>query len=94
MATVYALILGLFVYRDFRLSDLPGLIADTVETTGVVLALVMTAAALAWCLSISRVPQTVGPMIVEWVGNPLMFLLAVNILLLVVGVSWRRLPPC
>jgi tripartite ATP-independent transporter DctM subunit len=85
VATVYALILGLFVYRDFRLSDLPGLIADTVETTGVVLALVMTAAALAWCLSISRVPQTVGPMIVDWVGNPLMFLLAVNILLLVVG---------
>ena len=85
VATVYALILGLFVYRDFRLSDLPGLITDTVETTGVVLALVMTAAALAWCLSISRVPQTVGPMIVEWVGNPLMFLLAVNILLLVVG---------
>jgi tripartite ATP-independent transporter DctM subunit len=85
VATVYALVLGLFVYRDFRLSDLPDLIADTVETTGVVLALVMTAAALAWCLSISRIPQTVGPMIVDWIGNPLVFLLAVNGLLLVVG---------
>jgi tripartite ATP-independent transporter DctM subunit len=85
VAACYALILGLFVYRDFNLKDLPDLIVDTVETTGVVLALVMTAAALAWGLSISRIPQTVGPMIVELVGNPLMFLLAVNLLLLVVG---------
>lgn len=85
VATVYALILGLFVYRDFDLKDLPRIISDTVETTGVVLALVMTAAAMGWCLSISRIPQTVGPMIVDLVGNPLMFLLAVNLLLLVVG---------
>ena len=85
VATVYALVLGLFIYRDFRLRDLPRLIVDTVETTGVVLALVMCAAALAWGLSLSRIPQTVGPQIVALVGNPLMFLLAVNLLLLVVG---------
>jgi tripartite ATP-independent transporter DctM subunit len=85
VATVYALFLGLVVYKDFNLENLPDLIVDTVETTGVVLALVMMAAALGWCLSISRIPQTVGPMIVDAVGNPLMFLLAVNLLLLVVG---------
>ncbi|MBL8671605.1 MAG: TRAP transporter large permease, partial [Alphaproteobacteria bacterium] len=85
VSTVYALVLGLVVYRDFKLRDLPKLIEDTVETTGVVLALVMTAAALAWCLSISRIPQTVGPMIVDLVGNPFWFLVAVNLLLLVVG---------
>ncbi len=85
VATVYALILGLFVYRDFDLKKLPSIIVDTVETTGVVLALVMTAGALGWCLSISRIPQTVGPMIVDLVGNPLMFLLAVNMLLLLIG---------
>jgi tripartite ATP-independent transporter DctM subunit len=85
VATVYALILGLFVYRDFTLSDLPKLIVDTVETTGVVLALVMTAAALGWCLSISRIPQTVGPMIVDIFGHPLLFLLMVNVSLLIVG---------
>ena len=75
VATVYALFLGLFVYRDFDLRELPKLIVDTVETTGMVLALVMTAAALAWCLSIARVPQTVTPLIVDSVGNPLLFLL-------------------
>jgi tripartite ATP-independent transporter DctM subunit len=85
VAATYALVLGVFVYRDFRLRDLPELIVQTVNTTGVVLALVMTAAALGWCLSISRIPQTFGPMIVDLVGNPLVFLLAVNVSLLLVG---------
>ncbi|MFM7345100.1 MAG: TRAP transporter large permease [Tagaea sp.] len=85
VATVYALVLGLFVYREFDLKDLPRIAAETVETTGVVLALVMTASALGWCLSLSRIPQTVGPQIVALVGDPLMFLLMVNLLLLLVG---------
>lgn len=85
VATVYSLVLGLVVYRDFRIRDLPRIVVDTVETTGVVLALVMTAAALAWCLSVSRIPQTVGPAIVGAVGDPLLFLLVVNLMLLVVG---------
>jgi tripartite ATP-independent transporter DctM subunit len=91
VATVYALFLGLVVYRSFSLRDLPKLLVDTVETTGVVLALVMAAAALGWCLSISRIPQTVGPMLIELAGNPLVFLLIVNALLLFVGLFMEAL---
>lgn len=85
VATVYALFLGLVVYREFDIRQLPRLIVDTVETTGMVLALVMTAAALAWCLSISRIPQMLTPLIADTVGHPLLFLLAVNLLLLFIG---------
>jgi TRAP-type C4-dicarboxylate transport system permease large subunit len=45
----------------------------------------MTATALAWCLSLSRIPQMLGPMIVATIGDPLLFLLAVNVALLLVG---------
>lgn len=85
VAAVYALILGLFVYRDFDVRDLPKIIVETVETTGVVMCLVMVAGALGWCMSISRVPQTLTPAIVENISNPLVFLLVCNIILLVVG---------
>ena len=85
VATVYALFLGLVIYRDFDLRELPKIIVETIETAGIVLALVMTAAAVAWCLSIARVPQTLTPLIVEHISTPLVFLLAVNVLLLVVG---------
>jgi len=85
VATLYALILGLFVYRSFSLARLPRLILDTVETTGVVMTLVMVAKLLGWCLAISRIPQIAGQALTAWSANPLVYLLIVNMLLLFVG---------
>jgi tripartite ATP-independent transporter DctM subunit len=85
VAVVYALVLGLLVYRDFSLRDLPRLILATVETTGVVMALVMTASLLGYCISVSRLPQVFGATLTGLTDNPLVYLLIVNVLLLVVG---------
>jgi len=85
VAVVYALVLGFFVYREFRLADLPRLILDTVETTGVVMALVMTASLLGYCISLSRLPQEFGGWLTGLTTSPLLFLVIVNVLLLVVG---------
>lgn len=84
-AVAYALVLGLFIYRDFRISDLPRIILDTVETTGVVLALVMAASLLAYCLALSQMPQAAGAYLTGLATSPLVFLLIVNVILLVVG---------
>jgi tripartite ATP-independent transporter DctM subunit len=85
VAVIYALILGLFVYREIKVADLPRLILDTVETTGVVMALVMTASLLGYCISVSRLPQVFGATLTSLTTNPLVYLLIVNVLLLVVG---------
>jgi tripartite ATP-independent transporter DctM subunit len=85
VATLYALILGLFVYRSFSLARLPRLILDTAETTGVVMALVMAAKLLGWALAISRIPQIAGQALTTLSTNPLVYLLIVNALLLFVG---------
>jgi len=85
VAVVYALVLGLFVYREFALKDLPKLVVDTVETTGVVMALVMTASLLGYCISVSRLPQEFGTALSHLTTHPLVYLLIVNLLLLVVG---------
>ena len=84
-ACLYALFLGFFVYRTLELKHLGPILIETVETTGLVTVLVMAAGALGWCMSISRVPQTLTPLIVETVQSPLMFLLVCNLILLVVG---------
>jgi tripartite ATP-independent transporter DctM subunit len=85
VAALYALILGLFVYREFTWRQLPKLILDTVETTGVVMALVMTATLLAYCLTVARIPQEFGGWLTALTTNPLVYLVIVNVLLLVVG---------
>lgn len=85
VACLYALFLGFVVYRTLSLRMLPDLLADAVETTGMVTALVMVAGALGWCMSVSRLPQTLTPLMVNSIGDPLVFLLITNLLLLLVG---------
>ena len=85
ISVAYALVLGLLIYREFRLADLPRIILETVETTGVVLALVMTAGLMAYCLSLSQVPQAAGRFLTGLTESPLVYLMIVNVVLLVVG---------
>jgi tripartite ATP-independent transporter DctM subunit len=85
VADLYALFLGFVVYRTLRVKDMPAILINTAETTGIVMVLVMAAGALGWCMSISRIPQTLAPMIVATIHEPLVFLLVANLILLVVG---------
>lgn len=85
IACLYALFLGFVVYRTLRLRQLPAILLETAETTGLVVVLVMAAGALGWCMSISRLPQTLTPMIVSSIASPVAFLLMANVLMLVVG---------
>ncbi len=85
VADIYALFLGFVVYRTLRLKDLPAILVNTAETTGIVMVLVMVAGALGWCMSISRIPQTLAPMMVAAIHEPLVFLLVSNVILLVIG---------
>ena len=85
VADLYALFLGFVVYRTLRVADLPAILINTAETTGIVAVLVMVAGALGWCMSLSRIPQTVAPALVATIHQPLVFLLVVNLLLLAVG---------
>jgi tripartite ATP-independent transporter DctM subunit len=85
VADVYALFLGFVVYRTLHVKDIPAILINTAETTGIVMVLVMVAGALGWCMSISRIPQTVAPALVATISSPLVFLLASNVILLVVG---------
>ncbi len=85
VASLYALFLGVVVYRTLPLRSLPGLLVETAETTGIVAVLVMAAGALGWCMSISRLPQELTPWIVGATAEPLVFLLVTNLMLLLIG---------
>jgi len=84
-AAVYALILGLFVYREIKWRELPKLFLETVETNAVVLMLVMTASLFGWVLARAQVPQMLGAWILGTTQNPLLILLMLNVFLLIVG---------
>lgn len=84
VAALYALVVGLF-YADFRWRDIPRILLDTIETTGVLMALVMSAALLAYVLALSRLPQVFGAMLTALTDSRLLYLLLVACVLLIVG---------
>ncbi|WP_319242038.1 TRAP transporter large permease [uncultured Propionivibrio sp.] len=84
VAAFYALLVG-FYYRDIDIRQIPRIVLETVETTGVLMALVMSASLLGYALSMSRLPQEFGGWLTGTVSSQIAYLLMVNVLLLIVG---------
>ena len=84
VASLYALILGLF-YGELKLKQLPTIILNTVETSGVVMALVMTASLFGWVIARAQVPQMMSQFLINISSNPTVILLLINAFLLFVG---------
>jgi tripartite ATP-independent transporter DctM subunit len=85
IAAFYSLFLGLFVYKEFKLKDIVKVLFDTSETTGVVMALLMTSAVFGWMLSVSQVPQTMSAMLLSIASSKITLLIIINVFLLIVG---------
>ncbi|MGK7752091.1 MULTISPECIES: TRAP transporter large permease [unclassified Roseovarius] len=92
IAVFYALFVGMFVYRSLRLRDLPAIVLRAALTSGAVLLILGAARAFAWVLIIESIPQFLAETIIAWELAPVVFLLAVNLLLLVFGLFMDPLP--
>ncbi|MDR1317321.1 MAG: TRAP transporter large permease [Spirochaetales bacterium] len=85
VTVVYALGLGMVVYREFKIADLMKILLDTVETTGTVVMLIAAAGLFGWTLSRAQIPQTLARALISLTDSPLLILLLMNVFLLIVG---------
>ncbi len=70
VAVLYALIIGLFVLRTLKLSDLPGILTRSASTSAVVLLLVGAAMAFKTVVSLSHTPEVMAAFILGLSDNP------------------------
>ena len=84
VAALYSLIIGLFSYRDLKWKDIPKIMLSTCETTGVVLAIVMTANIFGYVLTVAQIPQAIAAVLTS-ISNKFLFLIVINLFLLFVG---------
>ena len=92
IAVFYALFCGMFIYRALRLRDLPAIILRAALISAAVLLILGAARAFAWVLVIEGVPQFLAETIISWNLSPILFLLAVNVLMLLFGLFMDPLP--
>jgi tripartite ATP-independent transporter DctM subunit len=91
-AVLYALLVGRFVYGTLRMDMLPAILFRTALMTSSILFIVATSAVFAWVLTVGQIPQTVTGWIAGMHLSPYVLLIAINILLLLVGIFIEPLP--
>jgi len=85
VAAFTALCLGLFVYKEIKVRDLPTIMLNTVKVTAVVLFLCGMAMVTAWLLTMARVPFTLASLLTSLTSSRIGILLIANVLLFLVG---------
>ena len=85
IAVFYALFIGLFVYRDIHLRDLPRILIRTGATSSLVMLVIGTASIFSWLLASEEIPHLVTDAILALTHNKILILLLMNILLLIIG---------
>jgi tripartite ATP-independent transporter DctM subunit len=84
-ATVYALVLTMFVYKEVKFKDLPRILWETLEASVRVLFIISAAGIFGWLLIHQRVPETVIASLMSLSQNPWVVLLIINVILLILG---------
>lgn len=92
VAVFYALICGKWFYRTLQWSQIPAIAARASLLTASVLLVMACSAAFAWVLTVEGIPQFLSQWVIDLDLSPLMFLLAVNVLLLIFGIFMEPLP--
>ena len=85
IAVLYAFVLSV-IYKEIKLKDLRGILLGTIQTTSIVLLLVAASMALSWTMSYESIPQNVSAGLLGLSDNPFIILMAINLILLLVGI--------
>lgn len=85
IASIYALLVGAFVYRELPLARVPGIVIDSAVGSAGILALVGTANVFGWILVSEQIPQKIAAGVLSVTDNRFLVILLINIILLVVG---------
>jgi C4-dicarboxylate transporter, DctM subunit len=85
VASVYALVVGLLVYRELPIRHIPKIFIDSAVSSAAILVLVGFANVFGWILVSERIPQWIAESVLSITDNKFLVILLINLLLLFVG---------
>ncbi len=85
VAVMYALVVGLFVYRQIRFRDLAGLFTEGAVTASIVMFIIAMASIFSWVAAIEDIPAKIAGILLGMSRDPKVLLLLINLVLLLAG---------
>ena len=92
IAVVWAFFVTMFIYRDYRWSDLPKLMHRTVKTVSIVMILIGFAASFGYIMTLMQIPLKITALLTTLSDNRYVILAMINIMLLVLGTLMDMAP--
>jgi len=92
IAVVWSFCVTMFIYRDYKWTDLPKLIHRTVKTVTIVMILIGFAASFGYMMTLMQLPLKMTMFLTELSGNKYTILLLINVMLLVLGTLMDMAP--
>jgi C4-dicarboxylate transporter DctM subunit len=92
VSVVYALLVGVLIYRAIDLKKLIGCLIDTARTATPVMLILSICIVFGRVLTILNIPQTLASFVVSHVSSKLVVLLVINVFLLFAGMIMDTVP--
>ncbi|AMO38014.1 TRAP-type C4-dicarboxylate transport system, large permease component [Thauera humireducens] len=92
IAVVYAFFVTMFIYRDYKWSELPKLMHRTVKTVTIVMILIGFAAAFGYLMTLMQIPTKVTAAFTTVSDNRYVILALINVMLLALGTLMDMAP--
>ena len=85
MSAVYAFVVAVFVYKDMGLKDVPKVLLNSASMSAMLLYIITNAVMFSFIMTNEQIPQSLAEWMLAQGMGPIIFLLAVNVLLLMAG---------
>ncbi|MFD1360850.1 TRAP transporter large permease [Lentibacillus salinarum] len=85
VAVVYALFVGVVIYREMGLKEILGVFLGSAKMTANIMFIIANASLLAWMLITEGLPQQIANTLLLLSENPIVILLIVNLIILIIG---------
>lgn len=92
VAAVYALFVGMVIYRELKPRDLPGVILQAAKTTAVIMFLVCAALVSSWLITAANIPAEITGFISPLIDRPTLLMFVIMLVVLVVGTALDLTP--
>lgn len=92
ITAVYALIIGLFVYRELKLSMLMDCLVSAAKSSSVIMFLAAAAMVSSWLRTVGNIPSIVTGILAPFIAHPTLLMLVIAGIVLLVGTSMDVTP--
>ena len=85
VSVVYALIVGVFIYREINVKKFVKIMVDSGKTTGSIMLIIGAAAVFSYVCTVHGISTAASNLLMKISGNKIVFLLIVNVIFLIAG---------